>query len=147
MDTWHLVFLVKNLNWLGFLENLLASCSLQQFQVKSSLKTRELKWQNLWQATFESHLPVPSKIKPRLFTSCFITANDRAKFDYWGGRKTLLFYIVWWHGYREYRGFSKQSPWRYWLKKLFILTSWGTSKKLMLIEGCWLTSILLPNYL
>ena len=26
------------------------------------------------------------------YTLCFNRANDRAKFDYWGGRKTLLFF-------------------------------------------------------
>ena len=38
---------------------------------------------------------IPSKIKPYLFTSCFNRANDRAKFNYWGGRKTLLFFCLW----------------------------------------------------
>ena len=31
-------------------------------------------------------------------------------------------FVVWWNGYRDYRGFSTQSPLRYWPKKLFILT-------------------------
>ena len=35
------------------------------------------------------HPGVPSKMKPRLFTSCFNRASNSAKFDYWGGRKTL----------------------------------------------------------
>ena len=47
--------------------------------------------------------------------------------------------MVWWHGYWNYRGLWKQWPWRYWPKKFFILTNWGTGKNLMLIEGCWLT--------
>ena len=37
------------------------------------------------------HHQIPSKIKPRLFTSRFTRANDKAKFDYWDGRKILLF--------------------------------------------------------
>ena len=32
-------------------------------------------------------------------------------------------------------------------KKLFILASWGTGKKLILIEGCLFTSNLIPKYL
>ena len=51
------------------------------------------------------HRRTSSKIKPRLFTPCFNTASDRAKFDYLGGRKTLMFF--WWHGYRDNRGFPK----------------------------------------
>ena len=31
------------------------------------------------------------KIKPRLFISLLNRANDRAKLDYGGGKKTLLF--------------------------------------------------------
>ena len=85
-DTWF--FLVPHFNWPEFLENFLAFCSLQQFQVKSSMTTCELKWWSLWQAI----AGVPSKIEPRLFTSCF--NNDRVKFDYWGGRKILLFFCL-----------------------------------------------------
>ena len=71
-----------------------------------------------------------------------------SEFNYWGRRKTVLVFRLWWHGCRDYRDFSKQSPWRYWAKKLFSLTSWGTGKKLIVKEGCWLTfSNLLPNYL
>ena len=40
------------------------------------------------------HRRIPSKIKPRLFNSLFNKANDRAKFGYWGGRKTLLFFCL-----------------------------------------------------
>ena len=75
MDMWYLISLVTHLNWPGFIENFLASCRLQQFQV-----TR--------------HRRIPSKIKARMFTSCFNKANDRAKSDYWGGRKTLLLFLV-----------------------------------------------------
>ena len=53
MDTWYLVSLVAHLNWPGFVENFLASYSLQQFQVKSSMNTRKLKWLSLWQANAE----------------------------------------------------------------------------------------------
>ena len=45
--------------------------------------------------------------------------------------------MVLWHGYRDYRGFSRQSPWMYWLKKLVILTSWGTGQHLL---TCHLTT-------
>ena len=40
------------------------------------------------------HRRIPSKIKPRLFISLFNKANDRAKFDYRGGRKTLLLFCL-----------------------------------------------------
>ena len=50
-----------------------------------------------------SHGLIPSKIKSRLFTSCLNRANDRGKFDYWGGRKKYCSSVsmVWWHGYRD----------------------------------------------
>ena len=54
-----------------------------------------------------------------------------------------FFFIVWRYGYWDHGGFSKQSPWRHWPKNIFILTSWGTGKKLLLIEGCWSTSFTL----
>ena len=148
MDTWYLVSLATHLNWPELLENFPGSCSPQQFQVKSQIKY-EYPWIKV--AKFlKGHRWIPFKIKPRLFTSYFNRANDRAKFDYWGGRETLLssIFMVWWHGYKNYRIFSKQSPWKYWPKKLFILTSWDTDKKLILIEGCWSTSSnQLPDYL
>ena len=53
MDTWYLVSLVKHLNWPGFIENVLVSSSLQHFQMKSGVKSRELKWLSLRQATDE----------------------------------------------------------------------------------------------
>ena len=40
------------------------------------------------------HRGTLSEIKPRLFTSCFNRANNKAKSDYWGGRKILLFFRV-----------------------------------------------------
>ena len=40
-----LVSLVTHLNWSGFLEKFLVSSDLQQFDVKSNVNTRELKWQ------------------------------------------------------------------------------------------------------
>ena len=51
MDTWYLVSKVADLNWPGFLENFLASCTLQQFQVGPSMNTGVLKWLILWQTT------------------------------------------------------------------------------------------------
>ena len=48
MDTWYLVSQVTYLNWHQFLEMSLASSSLQQFQVKSSVNTRELNWLSMW---------------------------------------------------------------------------------------------------
>ena len=42
---------VAFLNRPEFVENFLASTSLQQFQVRSRINTRELKWLGLWQAT------------------------------------------------------------------------------------------------
>ena len=50
---WYLVSLVTHLHWPAFSENLLATCSLQQFQVRSNMNTRELNWLSLWQATAE----------------------------------------------------------------------------------------------
>ena len=45
MDTWYLVSQVTHLNWPGLKsENFLASCGLQQFEVKSIMNTRELNW-------------------------------------------------------------------------------------------------------
>ena len=41
------------------------------------------------------HRQIPSKIKHHLFTSYFNRANDRAKFDYWGGRKALHLASLW----------------------------------------------------
>ena len=93
------------------------------------------------------HRGIPSKIKLRLFIRLFNRANDRAKLDDGGERKTLFFFrlLVWWHGNRDYRGFSKHSPWRYWPKKLFILNSWEIGEKLPLIKGWWSTSSNLPG--
>ena len=85
----YLVSLVTNLNWPWFLQNFLSSetyNNLQQFQVKSSENDSELKWLILWEATTK-HLE-----NPRAFTSFFNRANDGAKFDYWAGRKALLYF-------------------------------------------------------
>ena len=89
---------------------------------------------------------IPSKIKPRspnvsieptIEWKLIIEAKEKPY------RPSVS--MVWWHGYRDYRGFSKQSDWRCCPKMLFILTKWGTGKKMMLIEGCWWTSsTLLP---
>ena len=117
--------------------------------LKSTTISSEINHEYLWIKVTKfmtAHRQIPSKIKPRLFTLCFNRANDRAKFDYWGFEKTLLFF----HSISDDmdRGFLKQAPWKYWPKKLLILTSWGTGKKLVLREFCWLTSSnLLPNYL
>ena len=144
MDTWYLASLLTHLNWLEFLEIFLDFSSLQQFQVEYSwIKVAKV---------IAGHHRIPLKVKPHLFTSCFNRTNNRV---WW----SLIIEVeekpdcssvsmVWWHEYRNYRVFLKQSPWMYWPKKLFILTSWGTDKKLMFKEGCWLTSSnLLPNYL
>ena len=53
IDIWYMVSLVSHLDWPGSLENLLSSCTLQQFQMKSSMNIGELKWLSLWQATAE----------------------------------------------------------------------------------------------
>ena len=97
------------------------------------------------------HSRIPSKIQPRLFISLFNKANNRAKFYYWGGRKTLLLFCLSVSDNMEiettevfqnsHLGSTDQ-------KKLFVLTSWGTGQKLVLIEGCQLTSSnMLPNCL
>ena len=146
MDTWYVVSLVTHWNWPGFIENFLSSCSLQQFQTKSSMNIRELKWLSLWQATAEylqkwNLVCSPHVcIEPTMEWSLIIKVEGK---PYCSSTS-----MVWWHGYRDYRGFSKHSPWMYWPKKLFILTSWCTGKNLVLIEGFWSTSFnLLPNYL
>ena len=41
----------------------------------------------------------------------------------------------WWHGYIDHRVFPNSHPGCTDQKKLFSLTRWGTSKKLLLIEG------------
>ena len=88
MDTWYLVSQVTHLNWPGLKsENFLASCGLQQFEVKSIMNTRELK-------VMTGHRRIPSKLRPRLFIPCFSRVKDRAKFVRWGGRKTLLFFSL-----------------------------------------------------
>ena len=88
VDKLYLLSLVTHLNWPGFLETFMASCSIQQFQVKPRMDTFELKWLSLWQG----HRRIPSKIKLHLFTSCFNRANDRKKFVCWGGIKTWLLF-------------------------------------------------------
>ena len=130
MDIWYLVSLVTYVNWLGFLENFLASSSLQNFQVKLSRNGRELKWLILWQAITEylekSHV--------------FNRANDRANFivlpSLWSGDIAI-----------ETRGFWNEPLWSYWPKKLLNLTKWGSGKILMLIQAFSLTSNLPATYL
>ena len=53
MDTQCLVSVVTHLSWIRFLKNFFASSSLQQFQVKLSVNTSELKWPGLRQTTTE----------------------------------------------------------------------------------------------
>ena len=138
-------FFSNTLNWPEFIENFLASCSQQQYQVKSSTNARELKRLSLWQVTAE----YLQKIKPCFFTSCFNRANGRAKFDYWCERKIVLPSL--WSDNMDIETkdiFQKDSLCRYWPKKFFILTSCNTGKKLMLIEGCLSTSFnVLSKYL
>ena len=83
MDRWDLVSLVTHFNWLGFFEKFLASSSLQQFQAKSSVDISELKWLS-WLR------PPPNTLKTK--TSYLIRTNNSARFDYWDGRKTLLYF-------------------------------------------------------
>ena len=135
MDTWYLVSQVTHLNWPGLKsENFLASCGLQQFEVKSIMSTRELK-------VMTGHRRIPSKLRPRLFIPCFSRVKDRAKFVRWGGGKTLLFFSL--YGLMTCYGagisFSKTANFEVLTKKLFILTSWGTGKTQMLMEDCWST--------
>ena len=80
------------------------------------------------------HRRILWKRKPLIFTSCFNRANDGGKFYY-----CTSVSMIWCHGYRAYRGFGKQPPWRYWPKKFFILTRWGTIKTLMWTAGLWST--------
>ena len=47
IDMSYLVSVVTHLYWPGFLETFLSFCSLQQFQVKLNMNTRELKWLSL----------------------------------------------------------------------------------------------------
>ena len=95
MDTWYLASLVTVLNWLGFLENFLASSSLQQFQVKSSKSGLE----------FYERLP-PKFLKNETFCVHLMFQ--------WSQRWSCLTSasMVWWHGYRDYKGFRKQLLWR-----------------------------------
>ena len=127
MDTWYLFALATHLFWPSVLANFLTSCSLQQFQMKSSVNTCESKWLSLWQATveyFQKYNLVCSphvSIEPTIKQSLIIEVEEKS---YCSSDS-----MIWWHGYRDYRGFSKQWSWRYWPKKLFILKNWGTGIK------------------
>ena len=146
METWHLVSLVAHLNWPEFLENFWASCSLQQFQVKSSMNTRQLKWLSLWQATAKYLQKLNFVCSPHV--SIELTIEQILIIEVEEKPYCSSISMVWWHRYIDYRSFSKRSPRRYWPKKLFILTSCGTDKKLISIDSCWSTSSnLLPNLL
>ena len=78
-----------------------------RFQVKLSMN--EYPWIKLTKFMTD-HCRIPSKLKPRLFISCFSRIKDRTKFDYWGGEKTYCssVSVVWWYGYRDYIDFWKQ---------------------------------------
>ena len=84
MNMWYLVALATHIFWPGFLENLLASCSLQQFQTKSSMNTCELKWLSLWQATakyFQKQNLVCSphvSIEPMIKQSLIIEVEEKS---------------------------------------------------------------------
>ena len=132
METWYLVSLVIHLNRPWFSENFLASCSLQQFQVKTSMNACELKCIRLWQATTK----YLKKYKLVCSDHVSVRGNNRAKFDYWCGRKTLLFL--------DYRGFQNGhlgitakkaihfDQLRHWQKKLKLTeVSWSTSSNLL----------------
>ena len=145
MNAWYLAFLVTHLNWPGFFKNFLAFWSLQQFQMKSTITTRKLKWLSLWQANAEYLQKLYLACSPHVSIDPTIERSLINKVEETPYCSSVS--MVWWHGYRDGRGFSKRSPWRHWPKKLFILASWSTGKKLILIEDCWSTSSnLLPNY-
>ena len=80
---WYLISLVTHINWHEFLWKSLASTTLQQFQVRSNVDFRELKCLSLWR-------PPPNTLKTK--TSSFFRSNNRAKFDYSDGIKTLLYF-------------------------------------------------------
>ena len=141
-----------HLNWPGFLEPLsfpkpkTISSKIKEVLslLKSSMNARELKWLSLWQ-TIAKYLLQNLVCSPH----AWIEPTIERRMIIGVKEKTYCSSVsmVWWHGYRDYRGFSKLSPWKYWPKKLFILTRWGTGKKLILIEGCWSNFFnLLPNY-
>ena len=57
---------------------------------------------------------VPWKLLNFLFTSCFNRTNDRVMFDYWGGRKTLLFFhryglMTWIYRLQRFGGTDQKS--------------------------------------
>ena len=126
-DTTYLVLLVTHLKWPGFLGTFLASCSLQQIQVKRSINTCELMWLSLWQTTpeyLQKQNVICSScvlIEPTIEQGLIIEVEEKPYCP--------LAFVVWWHGYKDYGGFSKHSPWKYWPKKLFTLTSWGHWQK------------------
>ena len=164
MDTWYLVSLVTHKNWLGFLENFVASSSLQQVHAKSSVNTCECEYlfnnpvhKNLFKGSkltlafrFTLKMFWPSDQVLAVVFWCHVSINSTIE-------RTLIIEVeeksyctsdsmVWLYGYRDYWIIWKQQSWRCWPKKLFILTS--TDKKLVWTEGCWSTSSnLLANYL
>ena len=116
MNTWYLVVLETHLFWPGFLEKLPVATTI----------SNEIKYEYPWiKVTNNRDRPLP----------------NRAKFDYWCERKIFFFFyvldntdsqryqdeekfycssvsVVWWHKCKDCGGFSKQSPGRYWPKKV-----------------------------
>ena len=146
MDTWRLVSLVTHLNWPGFLQNFLAFSSLQQFQVKSSRNGRKIKWLNLWLNLYKFYI--------NLYTLKIVVCSLHVSIEPMMERSFITeleeklcctsISLVWWHGYRDYRDFWIQPPWRYWPMKLFSLINWGTGNRRLLIDFYCYLSIYLP---
>ena len=105
-----MVLLLRTNSATGFVENFLASCSLQKLQVKSSMTTRELKWLTLWQDTakylqkYQNTLVCSPhvSIEPTIERSLIIELEEK---PYCSSVS-----MVWWNGYRDYRALRKKSP-------------------------------------
>ena len=64
---------------------------------KRDILVNEIKYEYPWIKVTKfmtTHYRILWKIKSRVSTSCSNKANDGAKFDYWGGRKTLLYFRI-----------------------------------------------------
>ena len=123
-------FLVVHLNkWSRFLENFLAASILQQFQVKSSVDIRELKWLSLWRS-----LPNTLKIK----TLFFIRAD---KVWLWRSKKKIIVPLSLWSDNMDIETIQKYMNISH-LKGIDkILTSWDNAKnnvnrRLQLTDFC-----------
>ena len=125
IDIWYMVSLVSlRLTWVPW--------KLIIFLYPTAI-SNEIEYEYWWIKVTKfmtGHRWIRSKIKLNLFTSCLNRTNFREKFDYSGGRKTLLYFRLYGLMIRkwDYRSFLKQSPWRYWPKRFFNLTGWGTGK-------------------